>query len=255
MAEIHSFLLIGQSNMAGRGFIHEVEPILNKRIRVLKNGRWGDMFPPINFDRSWAGINLAESFADAYAADHEGVDVGLIPCADGGTSLEQWQVGGLLYDHAVLQARLAQRTSIIHGILWHQGETDCPENLYPHYLEKCRPILTSMREDLGIPDVPLLIGGLGDFLQNCTKYLGSALKNYHYINAQLVQLSGELDAAAFVTAEGLTANPDNLHFNAKSLREFGLRYYREYRRLEPHYKKHCPHAPIYQEVRGELEAL
>ena len=117
MAEVHSFLLIGQSNMAGRGYIHEVEPIVNKRIRVLKNGRWGDMFPPINFDRSWAGINLAESFADAYAADHEGVEVGLIPCADGGTSLDQWQVGGLLYDHAVSQAKLAQRTSVIHGIL------------------------------------------------------------------------------------------------------------------------------------------
>lgn len=112
-----------------------------------------------------------------------------------------------------------------------------------------------MREDLGIPEVPLLLGGLGSFLQDCNTYLKSALKNYHFINTQLVQLAEELDAAAFVTAEGLTANPDNLHFNAKSLREFGLRYYQEYRKLEPQYKAICPRAPVYQEIRGELESL
>ena len=36
----------------------------------------------------------------------------------------------------------------------------------------------------------------------------------------------------FVSAKGLTSNPDNLHFNAVSLREFGLRYYEEFKKLE-----------------------
>ena len=45
---IHSFLLVGQSNMAGRGFRDEVEPIQNKRIRVLRNGMWRDMYVPVN---------------------------------------------------------------------------------------------------------------------------------------------------------------------------------------------------------------
>lgn len=35
-----SILLIGQSNMAGRGFTHEVPPIYNERIMMLRNGRW-----------------------------------------------------------------------------------------------------------------------------------------------------------------------------------------------------------------------
>lgn len=35
-----SFLMIGQSNMAGRGFVHEVVPIYNERIQMLRNGRW-----------------------------------------------------------------------------------------------------------------------------------------------------------------------------------------------------------------------
>lgn len=37
---VKSFLMIGQSNMAGRGFIHEVPPIYNERIQMLRNGRW-----------------------------------------------------------------------------------------------------------------------------------------------------------------------------------------------------------------------
>ena len=36
----------------------------------------------------------------------------------------------------------------------------------------------------------------------------------------------------YVSAEGLSANPDNLHFSAKALREFGLRYYNEFLKLE-----------------------
>ena len=107
---IHSFLLIGQSNMAGRGDIGDVAPIDNPSLKVLRNGRWQRLFVPVNPDRPFSGVNLAESFADAYQRAH-GVEVGLIPCADGGTRIDQWREGGLLFDHAVFQARLAERTS------------------------------------------------------------------------------------------------------------------------------------------------
>ena len=36
---IQSFLLIGQSNMAGRGFLNEAVDINSSRIKLLKNGR------------------------------------------------------------------------------------------------------------------------------------------------------------------------------------------------------------------------
>ena len=94
---IHSFLLIGQSNMAGRGFLPEAVPVDTTHIKILRNGRWQSMFRPINPDRSFSGVSLAESFAEAYAKNYN-VDVGLICAADGGTSLEQWQVGSLLYE-------------------------------------------------------------------------------------------------------------------------------------------------------------
>lgn len=34
---IHAFLMVGQSNMAGRGIASEVEPIQNRHIKVLRN--------------------------------------------------------------------------------------------------------------------------------------------------------------------------------------------------------------------------
>ena len=136
----HSILILGQSNMGGRGFVDEVEPILNDKLYVLRNGRWRAMYVPVNPDRRTSGINLAESFADLYARNHD-VDVGIIPCADGGSSLDMWQVGGLLFDHACYMAELASRTSTISAVLWHQGESDTGPEQYPVYEEKLTVIL------------------------------------------------------------------------------------------------------------------
>lgn len=38
--KICSFLMIGQSNMAGRGEFGEVEPISNNKCFMLRMGRW-----------------------------------------------------------------------------------------------------------------------------------------------------------------------------------------------------------------------
>lgn len=229
---IHSFLLIGQSNMAGRGYVAEVEPIENRDVHVLRNGRWQRMYTPVNPDRKMSGVNLAESFADRYAKDH-GVKVGLIPCADGGSSLDMWQVGGLLFDHACYQAELASRTSTIAGVLWHQGESDCSPEQYPHYEEKLTVIFDALQKRLGLHDVPFLLGGLGDFLpHHANPEQAARYQNYVEINAQLRHMAATRERTGFVSAEGLISNPDRLHFSAAALREFGLRYYEEFLKLE-----------------------
>lgn len=226
---VHSFLLIGQSNMAGRGFYKDVEPIENKRLKVLRNGRWLNMYWPVNPDRSFSGVNLAESFADAYSKEHD-VDVGLIPCADGGTTLDEWAEGGVLFDNAVNNAKLAQRSSQIMGVLWHQGEGDCAPALYSLYEEKFTKIMEAFRRQLGLQNVPFLLGGLGDFLP---QFAGQHHFEYYTdINKALEKMAAEQKMTGFVSAQGLTANPDNLHFNAKSLREFGLRYYQVFKGFE-----------------------
>ena len=138
---IRSFLLVGQSNMAGRGDLTLENAITAPDCFMLRMGRWQPMSEPINVDRAVAegavprsGANLAASFA-AQLQKETGAKIGLIPCADGGTRISQWQPGEVLFDHAVFQAKLAMRTSALTAILWHQGESDClaPEQLeaYP----------------------------------------------------------------------------------------------------------------------------
>lgn len=230
---IHSFLLIGQSNMAGRGFLKEAVDIDGKNVRVLRNGRWNFFYRPVNADRNMSGVCLAESFAQRYSEDHSDALVGLIPCADGGSSLAHWQPGEALFEHAVYMAKLAMRSSTIAGVLWHQGEGDCADGLWQNYKEKCEYIFESLRKELDLYDVPFIIGGLGDFLSiraveaNKPQYV-----NYKLLNSELEKMAESNDYIGFVSAEGLGANPDNLHFNSASLYEFGERYYNVFKQLE-----------------------
>ena len=249
---MHSFLLIGQSNMAGRGYLNEATEIDTSQIYTLRNGRWMKMFRPINPDRSFSGVCLAESFAEAYSKKHN-VDIGLICCADGGTKLEQWMPGELLFDNAVNNARLAARTSEIVGVLWHQGESDCAKELYPTYQQRFEIIMAALRKELDLYNVPFILGGLGDFLKFCIK--DEKLINYIHVNNALKNTATSNEMTGFVSAEGLTANPDNLHFNAKSLYEFGLRYFDVFESLQTYRNNSSENNIIADTKRTEMELL
>ena len=248
---IHSVLLIGQSNMAGRGFVEEAVPVDSSHIKILRNGRWQKMFHPVNPDRRTSGVNLAESFAERYAMEH-GVDVGLIPCADGGTRIAQWAPGSLLFDNAVYQARLAMRTSNIVAILWHQGESDCREDRYLTYGSSLSVMLTALRKELGLEDVPVILGGLGAYLND---YAPGGHLQWPQINRELETVAAREPLCGFVSAQGLTPNPDNLHFSAKSLHEFGLRYYAEFKKLEDPNKVFLEKPHPDDALRTELDSL
>ncbi|MBR2388102.1 MAG: sialate O-acetylesterase [Clostridia bacterium] len=230
---IHSFLLIGQSNAAGRGFLEEAQPLetLDGRIKVLRNGRWQAAFRPINFDRSFSGTCLAESFAQRYALAHGGVDVGIIPCADGGTQLSQWLPGEVLFENALSCARLAMRTSNLKAILWHQGESDCTDEKAALYKERFTLIMDSLRGELGLPDLPIIIGELGEYLSEHERW-ANIREKYPLINEKLRELGESYPNCALASAKGLAANPDKLHFCANALVEFGERYYEAYEQFD-----------------------
>ena len=225
-----SILMIGQSNMAGRGFINEVPMICNERILMLRNAGWHMMAEPINYDRPNAGIGLAGSFAAMWCMEHEGEQIGLIPCAEGGSSLDDWAVDKNLFKNAVIQAGFAMQDSELIGILWHQGESDSYGGGYQTYYKKLQVIIESLRKELNAFEVPLIIGGLGDFLGkngfglNCTEY--------ELVNEQLLKFAREQENSCFVTAEGLTPNPDGIHMDAVSQRRFGVRYYEAFVKRE-----------------------
>ncbi|QWC23644.1 sialate O-acetylesterase [Bacillus haikouensis] len=218
-----SILLIGQSNMAGRGFLEDVTPIYNEHIHMLRNGRWQMMAEPINVDRHISGVGPAASFAQAWTEDHPGEAIGVIPCAEGGSSIDEWAIDGLLTRHAISEAKFAMETSEIVGILWHQGESDSYGGRYKTYEDKLLLLFKHLRKELNAPDIPIMIGELGHYLGESG--FGKSAVEYKQINQVLSRVAHTEKNCYFVTSKGLTANPDGIHIDAVSQRKFGLRYY------------------------------
>ena len=225
--------MMGQSNMAGRGDFDEVPEIVNPTCFMLRNGRWQPMREPINPDRGiWgyfhSGIGLAASFADEYAK-YFNENIGLIPCADGGTSLSQWIPGEILFDNAVNNAKLAQRSSEIIAVIWHQGENDSADETDANtYGERFIKMIATIRDKLGNTDIPVIVGGLGDFAK---KYENGKLKYIDTVNNKLKELPKQLNRCGFASADGLTDRGDGIHFNSASYRVLGKRYFEEFKRI------------------------
>src|SRR3954469_4618409 len=136
--DLHLFLLIGQSNMAGRGTVEPQDQETNPRIFMLnKQNEWELARDPLHFDKpNIAGVGLASEFARTLAKRDPQMKIGLIPCAFGGTSLDQWKPGGKLYNQALDPAPTAKKSGAIDGILWHQGEADAAASKVATYADR-----------------------------------------------------------------------------------------------------------------------
>ena len=224
---VRSFLMIGQSNMAGRGEFADVPVIRNRLCYMLRMGRWQIMREPVNPDRDifelkhHSGISLAASFANEFAIDR-GEPVGLIPCADGGTTIDEWMPGGVLFDHAVMMTKLAMRSSSLTGILWHQGESDCKsDELLYSYKDKFITMISALRKELCDENLPVIIGELSENITDAWKLSDRPL----IMNKIFKEIENELPFCRLASAEGLTLKPDGVHFDSVSARVFGKRYY------------------------------
>jgi hypothetical protein len=227
-APLHLFLLVGQSNMAGRGDVEASDRQPLPRVIALDAGRrWVPALDPLHWDKPVAGVGLARSFAIEYLRTHApGVTVGLIPAACGGSPLSSWRPGAYFdethshpYDDAITRARSPQDRGTLRGILWHQGESDCSAELAPRYQSALVALIERLRHELRAPGVPFVIGQLGRFdgaepWSEWTRMVDQAHRD----------VAASVPAAAFVSSEGLTSKADHLHFDAASLRELGRRY-------------------------------
>jgi hypothetical protein len=212
----HVFLLVGQSNMAGRGRIEPMDRVPDARVFVLdRNGHWAPAVDPLHFDKPEIdGVGPGGTFGRAVAAAHPGWIVGLVPAAVGGSSLDQWKPGGKLYTDAVARTRAALLGGArLTAILWHQGESDEAAPLAKTYVARFAAMIARLRADLHAENVPLIAGELGRFT--------SAAPN---VNPQLDRLPALVPLCRLVSSKGLTDRGDHLHFDAASARALGRRY-------------------------------
>ncbi|MFC1557824.1 sialate O-acetylesterase [candidate division KSB1 bacterium] len=230
----HLFLLAGQSNMAGRGMIEEEDKVPHKRVLTLdKYGKWVHAVDPIHFDKpKIAGAGLGKTFGKILAENNPEITVGLIPCAVGGSPISVWEprqyyepTKSYPYDDALRRIQTAMKYGVIKGILWHQGESDSKPGNAEVYGEKLYMLIQRFRKELNAPELPFIAGQLGHSSEK------SANPSKDIINRFFEDLPQNVKYTGFVSSEGFMFNKDNVHFDSKSLREFGRRYAEVYLKI------------------------
>ncbi|WP_367870700.1 sialate O-acetylesterase [Luteolibacter sp. Populi] len=239
-SRLRIFLLMGQSNMAGYGCVLPENPwqpgdrdpmpgvlALGGQCTLkfsLPRGwtRWRPAAHPLHLNQRSAGFGLALPFAARLREAMPETMVGLIPCAWGGAPIDRLGPGSPLYKNAVRRARIAEKSGTLAGVLWHQGESDAESDaLAPAHAGKLAGLMGSLRGDLGVPELPFLIGDLGDFGDEKRK--AASVARRVMVREGLRRVAEEDPHAAFVESRGL-GGVDSVHFGREALVEFGRRY-------------------------------
>lgn len=231
----HLFLLVGQSNMAGRGKVEPEDIVLLPRVLAFDKTRaWVPARDPMHFDKPIAGVGLGRAFASQVAANRPGITVGLVPAAVGGSPIDAWQPGAFYeptnshpWDDAIARVDAARTAGTLKAVLWHQGESDATPALAPGYEAKLHDLIARFRETLRAPDLPFIAGQLGQFADVPWDDARRTVDAAHR------ELPRKVRHTAFVSSEGLVHNGDKVHFDSASLRELGRRYAAAYETLGP----------------------
>ncbi len=235
------WLLAGQSNMAGSAFMPSLSETSSMVHAFYMDNTWGIAQAPIhdpgraaapvhggnpaNPPRRGRGAGPGLPFAvEMYKKT--GVPQALIPCAHGGTGLEQWDPalkklkGGSLYGAAI--ERLKMLGGKVAGLLWYQGcnETGSDEKVQA-YKAKTKKLFAAFRRDCKNPALPIVLAQLGSFVteRDLTDHAGYrwlAVRNDQY------QLGLQLKNCACVPAIDLELD-DCIHLSNRAVAVLGKR--------------------------------
>lgn len=237
------WILAGQSNMEGVGDLIDVTPP-SERVQILgMNGAWSQAEEPLHWlvdspdvvhsgnpdDRAarsesfhknrtkGAGLGLPFGVALASATN---IPIGLVACAHGGTSMEQWnpakkgEGGNSLYGSMLRQVKLAGGKA--RGVLWYQGESDAMGGAAGVYPKVFADFIAAVREDLGQPDLPFYLVQIGRFVN------GNESKGWNAVQDAQRQIPDRVANTAVVAAIDLELD-DLIHVGTPGLKRLGNR--------------------------------
>lgn len=220
----HLYLLIGQSNMAGRGKVDDESRKTTPRVVMLtKDLKWVPATDPLHFDKPGAvGVGPGLEFGKQMAESNPQARIGLIPCAVGGTSIKTWVPGAEdkatkthPYDDMLKRVQEAQKAGVLKGILWHQGEADVGSG--EQYGQRLAELIARLRLEFKTPDVPFVASELTAFRTPIAAQTGK-------FNDVLNGLAKTEKHYACISAGGLDHKGDQLHYSTESARTLGRRF-------------------------------
>ncbi|TVU13368.1 hypothetical protein EJB05_40420 [Eragrostis curvula] len=213
------FVLSGQSNMAGRGVVSQdgvVPPECTPDPRILRLSaalQWEEAREPLHADidtTTTCGVGPGMAFARAVLASLDApgpgaeAGLGLVPCAIGGTAIRKWARGERLYEQMIARSRAAAECGEIQAVLWYQGESDTiSDHATAVYRENLEKLITNVREDLGMPQLPFIQVALASGTET----------NIEKVRSAQYSVSSSLPNVVTVDAMGLPLNEDNVHLS------------------------------------------
>lgn len=148
------------------------------------------------------------------------VPQGLIPCAHGGTSMAQWSPslrdkgGASLY--GAMMRRYEKLGQPIAGLLWYQGESDANPEAAAVYTPKMIDLVSSVRRDMGLPNLPWIMVQLGC---HAATEDDSSWNNIQEQQRHLPEAIPNLDVAPAIDLE----LDDGIHIGGKAQHVLGRR--------------------------------
>jgi sialate O-acetylesterase len=237
------WVLAGQSNMEGVGNLIDVTPPDPKVMLLGSSGKWSIAEEPLHWlvdspdpvhsgdpktraERSAQthkhrnkGAGLGLPFAVAMV-EATGVPVGLVACAHGGTSMEQWnpskkgEGGNSLYGSMLRQVKLAGGK--VKGVLWYQGESDAMSEGWKTYAKTFPAFIAAVRSDLGQPELPFYLAQIGRFVRD------SDPKGWNTVQNLERMIPEQVPNTAVVSVIDLELD-DGIHVGTQGLKRVGHR--------------------------------
>ena len=228
---LHLYLIMGQSNMAGRGAVGEEDRTPHPRVDAhcgWRLGAGGRAHHPRSQGRARrrSRPRVRKGHGRARPRCHDRLD----PLAVGGTPLARWQKGADLYANDVRRAKLAAEVGTLKGVIWHQGENEAADEARAEtYGDRLAGMVRDLRIELGTPELPFVAGQLGEFFYARS---GQIAVRADRQRAPSRPCPGRLADTACVPSAGLGHKGDELHFDAAAERELGRRFAAEMLRLQ-----------------------
>jgi hypothetical protein len=227
------FLLIGQSNMAGRGNLDELpaEEKSAPAIEIFRNGEWLEACHPlqdandpvfaVNADRA-SGVGPGLSFARAVQRATD-MPVGLLQCAKGGTGIQAWERGGVLYRTMLERLRRASASRSLAGALIHvgEGDTHSPE-MAEAWANAFRQLIGNLRSDTGDPVLPVVFAQIATITPEMRTRRDHGYAGWERLKQ--VQASVDLPSVVMVKTDDLPLKPDGLHLSTQAAMVLGERF-------------------------------
>lgn len=165
------------------------------------------------------GTGLGLPFAKQMV-ERTGVPVGLVPCAHGGTSMDQWNpemktAGGDSLYGAMIR-RIAAVGGRVKGLLWYQGESDANAEASAVFADKFEGLIAAVRADVKQPELPFYYVQLGRFV-NAADPAG-----WHVVREAQRTTPQNVAGTAVVPAIDLSLD-DPIHISTLGLKRLGTR--------------------------------